>query len=38
LEQLAREVLKFAKDDPTRSLEALFHEGMAKAMQAVKAT
>ena len=38
LEHLAREVLKLAKDDPTRSLEALFHEVMAKAMQAVKAT
>lgn len=36
LEALAREVLKLAKHDSTRSLESLFHEVMTKAMKAVK--
>jgi transposase len=34
---LANEVLKLAKQDPTQSLKALFHEVMANAMKAVKA-
>ncbi len=34
LAQLSHEVLKLAKQNPDRSLEALFHEVMAKTMQA----
>ena len=36
LGELGRKVLVLAKQDPTRSLEALFHEVMAKAMKAAK--